>query len=126
MFQTEKSIRILHYLSIFSLITLIFFCFMWEKWFAPIRPGGSFLIFKSIPLFLPLFGILREKRYTYQWSSMFILLYVAEGSVRIISDTTALSRMMAGIELFLSLLYFLSVIFYAKYSVKIKQSSSKL
>lgn len=119
MFQTEKSIRVLHYASIISLISLIFFCFVWEKWLAPIRPGGSFLIFKSLPLLLPLFGILKEKRYTYQWSSMFILLYVAEGTVRLVSDVTLMSRMMAGIELLLSLIFFMSVIFYAKYSVKI-------
>lgn len=99
-----------------SLIALIMLCLAWEGWLAPLRPGGSLLIFKALPLLLPLFGILRGKRYTYQWSSMFILLWFTEGIVRAWSDT-GLSASLALAEVVLSLAFFVSAIFYARLSV---------
>ena len=56
-----------------SLVALIMLCLAWEGWLAPLKPQGSLLILKALPLLLPLFGILKGKRYTYQWASMFIL-----------------------------------------------------
>ncbi|MDP2829385.1 MAG: DUF2069 domain-containing protein [Sulfuricellaceae bacterium] len=103
----------LHYSAIISLIALIFLCIAWEGWLAPIRPGGSMLVAKALPLLLPLFGILRGKRYTYQWASMLILLYVAEGAVRAWSDS-GLGAMLALIEVILSSIFYFSAIFYAR------------
>lgn len=108
-------VTLLHYGSIASLISLIFLCVAWELWLAPLRPGGSMLVLKALPLLLPLFGILRGKRYTYQWSSMFILLYVAEGSTRLMTDK-GLSATLAGIELVLAIVFFFCVSFYAKFT----------
>ena len=56
-----------------ALIALIVLCLAWELWLAPLRPGGSFIALKALPLLLPLRGIVRGNRYTYQWASMFIL-----------------------------------------------------
>ncbi|MES2364550.1 MAG: DUF2069 domain-containing protein [Pseudomonadota bacterium] len=108
-----KKIVILHYTSIASLITLIFLLVAWEGWLAPLRPGGSMLILKVLPLLFPLFGILRGKRYTYQWASMLILLYFTEGVVRAWSDH-GLSAWLAGGEATLSIIFFLSTIYYAR------------
>jgi uncharacterized membrane protein len=69
-----------------SLIALILVCLAWEMWLAPLRPGGSMLALKVLPLLLPLRGILHGRRYTYQWTSLMILLYLAEGLVRSMSD----------------------------------------
>ena len=49
-----------------SLIALIFLCVAWELWLAPLRPGGSWLVLKALPLLAPLMGILKGRRYTYQ------------------------------------------------------------
>jgi len=65
-------------------------------------------------LLLPLFGILRGKRYTYQWSSLFILGYFTEGVVRAWSDTNSLSAALAGLEAALSMVFFFCVIFYVR------------
>jgi uncharacterized membrane protein len=100
-----------------SLIALILLCLAWEGWLAPLRPGGTLLILKAAPLLLPLFGILRGRRYTYQWSSMFILLWFTEGTVRAYSDT-GLSALLAMGEILLALTFFLSAIFYARNSAK--------
>lgn len=96
-----------------SLIALILLCLLWETWLAPLRPQGSLLVLKALPLLLPLFGILRGKRYTYQWASMFILLYFTEGVVRAWSDA-GFSARLAALEVLLSVIFFLCAIFYAR------------
>lgn len=104
-------------LAIASLIALIALCLAWELWLAPIRPGGSLLALKAIPLLLPLFGILHGKRYTHQWTSMFSLLYLTEGLVRAISDQ-GLSQVLAILESVLSTLLFLGCLGYARNSLR--------
>jgi uncharacterized membrane protein len=96
-----------------SLVALIFLCLAWETILAPLRPNGSMLMLKTLPLLLPLLGILKGKRYTYQWSSMLILLYFTEGVVRAWSDH-GVSSLIAFFEVFLSLVFFGCSIFYAK------------
>jgi uncharacterized membrane protein len=96
-----------------SLIALILLSLAWETILAPLKPGGSLLFLKAVPLLLPLFGILHGKRYTYQWSSMFILLYFTEGVVRAWSDV-GLSAQLALVEILLSLVFFCAAIFYAR------------
>ena len=96
-----------------ALIGLILLCLAWEAWLAPLRPGGSLLVLKTLPLLLPLFGILRGKRYTYQWASMFILLYFTEGAVRAWSDQ-GLSARLGLVEVMLALIFFAAAIYYAK------------
>ena len=96
-----------------SLIALILLCLVWEAVLAPLKPNGSLLILKTLPLLIPLFGILKGKRYTYQWASMFILLYFTEGCVRAWADT-GLSAKLAMLEVALTLLFFMCTIYYAK------------
>ncbi len=96
-----------------SLIALIALTLAWETVLAPLKPGGSLLMLKALPLLLPLFGVLRGKRYTYQWSCMFILLYFTEGVVRAWSDQE-LSARLAMAEVVLSVLFFVCAIFYAR------------
>ena len=71
------------------------------------------LMLKAVPLLIPLFGILRGKRYTYQWASMFILLYFTEGVVRAWSDG-GISTQLAYVEIALSVIFFGCAIFYAR------------
>ena len=96
-----------------SLIALILLCVAWESVLAPFKPNGSLLTLKALPLLIPLFGILKGHRYTYQWASMFVLLYFTEGVVRAWSDTGA-SAKLALLEVALTLLFFSCAIYYAK------------
>ena len=100
-----------------SLIALILLCLSWESFLAPLKPNSSLLILKTVPLLIPLFGILKGKRYTYQWTSMFILLYFTEGVVRAWADT-GLSAKLALVEVALTLLFFICAIYYAKLTRK--------
>ena len=95
-----------------SLIALIFLCLAWELRLAPIVAGGSWLALKCLPLLVPLFGILRGRRYTYQWASMLILLYFAEGIVRLSEAGT--TRWLAAVEVVLALAFFASAIGYVR------------
>jgi uncharacterized membrane protein len=96
-----------------SLLALILLVILWETILAPLKPGGSMLMLKAVPLLLPLFGILHGRRYTYKWASMFILLYFTEGVVRAWSDG-GLSAKLACIEIILSVIFFACAIFYAR------------
>ena len=107
------AVRFAWHAAIASLVMLIFLCVAWELWLAPIRPGGSLLALKTVPLLVPLFGVLHGKRYTFQWSSMFILLYFTEGVMRGWGDA-GLSRQLALGETALSLAYFAAVVTYSR------------
>jgi len=97
-----------------SLLALIALCVAWETVVAPIRPGGSWLLLKALPLAFPLRGIVRGNLYTYQWAAMLSLLYLMEGAVRAMSDPAPLSAAMAWGEILLSGVFFLSAIFYVR------------
>lgn len=109
------NLRTLNVAASASLIALIALCLAWELWLAPLRPGGSMLALKALPLLLPLFGILRGRRYTYQWASMMILLYLSEGVVRASTESGA-TRLLAGLETLLTLVFFASTVLYARRS----------
>ena len=96
-------------------MALIALCLAWELWLAPLRPGGSLLALKAAPLALPLPGILSGRRYTFQWSSMLILAYFAEGVARAWSERGAAQWLAAG-EIALSLLFFTAAVTYARFS----------
>jgi uncharacterized membrane protein len=69
-----------------SLLALILLGLLWETILAPIRPGGSWLALKVLPLCIPLAGLLKNKMYTYRWVSLVVWLYFIEGVVRGWSD----------------------------------------
>ncbi len=96
-----------------SLIALIALCVAWELWLAPLRPGGSWLVLKVLPLLLPLFGILHGRVYTYRWSTLLIWLYFTEGAVRAWSDRGD-SATLALFEVALSLVFFVAAAWYAR------------
>ncbi|MEP6772743.1 MAG: DUF2069 domain-containing protein, partial [Polaromonas sp.] len=51
-------------LALASLAGLIVLGLVWEMWLAPIRPGGSLLALKVLPLCIPLAGIMKNRMYT--------------------------------------------------------------
>ena len=95
-------------LAVASLVALIALCLAWELWLAPLRPGGSWLVLKVLPLTLPLAGLLKNRMYTYRWLSLLVWLYAAEGAVRMTSDPNPVSALLAGIELLLCVLLFVA------------------
>ena len=88
-----------------SLLGLIVLGLLWELWLAPIRPGGSLLVLKVLPLCIPLAGLLKNRMFTYRWVSLFVWLYFIEGVVRAWGDK-APSNYLAMIEVVLCVILF--------------------
>jgi uncharacterized membrane protein len=84
--MNPPSIDFTQRLAVGSLLGLIVLGLAWEMWLAPIRPGGSLLALKVLPLCVPLAGLLKKELYTYRWVSLLVWLYFTEGVVRAWSD----------------------------------------
>jgi uncharacterized membrane protein len=96
-----------------SLLLLFALCLAWELWLAPLRPGGTLMALKAMPLLLAFRGVAEGRRYTYQWSSMLVLAYFAEGVMRAWSER-GLSQSLAAAEIVLSLVFFAAAVSYAR------------
>ncbi len=72
---------------------------------APVRPGGSLLALKVLPLCIPLAGLLKNRMYTYRWVSLLIWLYFTEGVMRAYGDRPP-SNYLAMVEVALCLVLF--------------------
>jgi len=92
-------------LAVGSLIGLIVLSLAWELWLAPLRPGGSWLAIKALPLCIPLAGLLKNRMYTYRWVSLVVWLYFAEGVIRFQGDAWP-SNAYAAVEICLCLMLF--------------------
>jgi len=116
--------EVVHWGAIVSLIALIFLCLLWEAWLAPLKPGGSVVMLKAVPLLAPLFGILRGKVYTYQWTALLALPYFTEGVVRAWSDR-GLSQQLAIAEVALATVLLTSCVLYVRLARPAQPASSR-
>lgn len=104
--------RASHYTSVTALIGLIALCLAWELWLAPLRPGGSWVVLKVIPLLAAVRGLIHARRYTFQWLSLLALAYLAEGLVRGWSDA-GVGQYLAWAETGLAGLLFIATVLHA-------------
>ena len=112
-----------------AFVDLFILCVAWEWFISPLRPGGSWLMLKAIPLLFAIPGLWRGNVYTMQWASMLILLYITEGLVRILE--TGVNFWMAALETaigtvgFVCLLMFLKPIKARAKAVKKEQAAAE-
>ena len=99
-------------LAFAAFVDLFILCICWEWFISPLRPGGSWLILKGIPLLFAIPGIWKGKVYTMQWASMLILLYITEGLVRILE--TGANFWLAALETLLATIGFVCLLIYLK------------
>lgn len=59
---------------------------LWETVLAPVRPGGSWLALKALPLALLLPGLAAGRMRTRQWASLLLPFYGAEAIVRALTE----------------------------------------
>jgi uncharacterized membrane protein len=107
------AVALTRWLAVGSLLGLIVLSLAWELWLAPLRPGGSWLVLKVLPLCIPLAGLLRHRMYTYRWVSLMVWVYFAEGVVRGYSDRGASARL-AWVEIALCLLLFAACVLHVR------------
>ena len=110
-------IDITRWLALGSVAGLIVLGLAWELWLAPIRPGGSLLALKVLPLCVPLAGILKNRMYTYRWVSLLVWIYFTEGAVRAWSDR-APGNYLAMLEVLLCLLLFAACALHVRVRLK--------
>ncbi|MBT2323464.1 DUF2069 domain-containing protein [Variovorax paradoxus] len=105
---SPPSVSATRWLAVGSLLGLIVLGLAWELWLAPLRPGGSWLALKVLPLAIPLAGLLKNRMYTYRWVSLMVWLYFTEGVVRAWSDANGTSQVLALAEVALCLALFVA------------------
>jgi uncharacterized membrane protein len=93
-------------------LALLALTVLWEWQLAPLRPGGSWLVLKGAPLLLPLRGVLRGDVKAMQWATILVLLYIAEGSVRVFDAPPV--NLLAAVEMALGLVVFVGGIVYLR------------
>ena len=117
---SDSGVAATRWLATGSLLALIVLCLAWELVLAPVRPGGSWLAIKALPLCIPLAGILKNRMYTYRWVSLVIWLYFTEGVVRGWSDKPP-SQWLAWAEVALCLVLFTACTLH----VRLRQRNAK-
>ena len=88
-------------LATLAAVALMIFGLAWELLLDPLRPGGSWLALKVLPLALALRGLYAGRIYTYKWMSLVIWIYVGEALVRV-AGLTPSERLLAWNSLALS------------------------
>jgi len=109
----DPGITLTRWLAVGSTLSLILLGVLWELWLAPLRPGGTLLALKVLPLCIPLAGFLRNHLYTFRWVSLMVWLYFTEGVVRAWSDPRP-SAWLAMIEVALCLLLFVACVMHVR------------
>lgn len=100
-------------LATVAAVALLLLGLAWELLLDPLRPGGSWLALKVVPLAIALPGLWRGKPYTFKWMSLMIWFYVGEALVRV-AGLTPVERLLAWHYLALSVALSVAVMWGAK------------
>lgn len=98
----------------FALLSLVL---CWFTWLSPPQsiPRVLPLAALSLPLLLPLRGLLHGRRYTHQWVGFLALFYFAIG-IDTAWNRLGTDRALGGLMIACSLMLFLGSIFYARFT----------
>ena len=119
----DNHVNLTRWLAVGSILGLIVLGLAWELVLAPIRPGGSLLALKVLPLCIPLAGLLKNRMYTYRWLSLVVWLYFIEGVVRAWSDRPPGNFLAMG-EVLLCLLVFAACVMHVRLRQKNAQATN--
>jgi uncharacterized membrane protein len=102
-------------ITLFSYFSLLIFMPLWLIVLSPsqgLSPILSFCMF-TIPLLLPMKGLLKGNPYTFAWSNFVLMIYFLHALTTLIVSVE--DRVWAMIELLLATIMFFSASYYAKY-----------
>ncbi len=101
------------YLTLSGYFALLILLIVWHGFIFPAeKQHWLILAFIITPLLFPLSGLLKEKPYTYAWTSFVILLYFMHGIVEAWANDN--ERIFAIIEVYLSVQVYIGAIYYAR------------
>ena len=107
------SAPLLRRITLACFVALIVLGLAWETVLAPLRPGAWTMALKVVPLALALPALARGRVRAYQWWSMLVLAYLAEGLVRATSDVGP-SAGLAMFETLLATAAFAAIVLYVR------------
>ena len=113
----SANISATRWLAFSAVAGLIVLGLAWEMVLATIRPGGSLLALKVLPLCWPLAGILKNRMYTYRYMSLMVWLYFTEGATRAWSDKPP-GNYLAMLEVALCLVLFVACALHVRLRLK--------
>jgi hypothetical protein len=119
----SKTVQLSRWLAVGSVMGLIILGLAWELVLSPLRPGGSWIALKVVPLCFPLAGLLRNRMYTYRWVSLLVWLYFIEGVVRAWGDKPP-GNYLAVLEVFLCLTLFFACLMHIRLRLKSAEAAS--
>lgn len=120
---THIYIQFSRWIAVLHVLGLIVLVLVWELFLAPLRPGGSWLVLKALPLCIPLVGLLKNRLYTYRWVSLALWLYVTEGVVRAWGDKPP-GNVLALLQVILCLQLFVACLLHVRLRLKAVASST--
>ena len=74
-------------LAVAAVTALILLDILWEAWLAPLKPGGSWLVVKALPLLVVWPGLVRGAARARQWLALLLPLYLAEAIPRALTES---------------------------------------
>ena len=72
--------------AVVATIALLLFELLWELTLAPLRPQGSWLALKALPLAWLVPGVARGRRRSRQWLALLLPLYIGEALLRAVAE----------------------------------------
>ncbi len=115
--STTRSVEFTRWLAVACLVGLVVLGLGWELLWAPVKPGGSLLALKVVPLCFALAGLLKNRMYTYRWLSLLVWIYFTEGVVRAYGDKPP-GNWLAMVEVALCLGLFTACVLHVKLRFK--------
>ena len=123
---SPPAVEATRWVAVASVLGLIALGLAWELWLAPLRPGGTWIAIKVLPLCLPVAGLLRRRMYTYRWVSLLVWLYFTEGVVRAWSDIGGTGRLLALVEVVLCLALFAACAWHVRLRLRHARAAREL
>ncbi len=123
--QAAKSVEFTRWLAVTCLVGLVVLGLGWELAWAPVKPGGSLIALKVVPLCFALAGLLKNRMYTYRWLSLLVWIYFTEGVVRAYSDKPP-GNWLGLVEVALCLGLFVACVLHVKLRFKNAKAAAPL
>ena len=96
-------------IAVASVAALVLLEVLWELWLAPLKPGGSWLALKALPLALLWPGLARGAKRARQWLTLLLPIYFAEAVTRAISESGR-HAIVAGVAAAIAVIAFVAVL----------------
>ncbi len=101
------------YITLSGYFSLLLLLIIWHGFIFPANNQPWLILgFIIAPLLFPLRGLLKEKPYTYAWTSFVVFLYFMHGVVEAWANSD--ERILASIEIFLSVQVYIGAIYFAR------------